>query len=116
MKKVEIGIIIVIIIIVVGFLPIVGVPYTETVQYLDTETYEDIVPVLYQATHLEEVPAGPNDLETGYDRHGNLFTFEEKTSTEYYYKAVERERVVIKERLETHYKKVPIFEYLLSRF
>lgn len=38
----------------------------------------------------------------------------ERTVTEY--RQVEKERTVTKEREETHYKKVPIFEYLLSKF
>ena len=49
----------------------------------------------------------------------------EKTVTEYRevekerpvikFRQVEKERTVTKERLETHYRKVPVFEYLLSR-
>jgi len=37
----------------------------------------------------------------------------ERTVTEY--REVEKERTVTRERTETHYKKVPIFEYLRSR-
>jgi hypothetical protein len=32
------------------------------------------------------------------------------------YRQVEKERPITKERTETHYKKIPIFEYILSRF
>ena len=32
------------------------------------------------------------------------------------YRQVEKERTVTKERLETRYKKVPVFEYLLSEY
>jgi len=39
----------------------------------------------------------------------------EKERTVTKYRQVEKERPVTKERLETHYKKVPIFEYLLSK-
>ena len=38
----------------------------------------------------------------------------ERTVTKY--RQVEQQRTVTRERVETHYKKVPIFEYLLSRF
>jgi hypothetical protein len=39
---------------------------------------------------------------------------EERTVTEY--RQVQKERIVTKEREETHYKKVPVLEYLRSRF
>ena len=116
MKKVVIGIIIAVIIVVVGFVPVIEVPYTVTVQYLDTETYYETVPEVRTYTYYEEVPAGSRDLITGYspDRGYNV-TWEERQGVDVFHKKVEKERVVIKERLETHYKKVPIFEYLLSR-
>lgn len=69
MKKVVIGIVVVVAIaLVVGFVPIMEVPYT--VQHQHTEAF--------------------------------------------YENGQPKERLVI--RFETHYERVPIFEYLLSRF
>jgi hypothetical protein len=94
MKKI-LGILVAIIIaLVLGFVPIVEIPYTVTVQYLETETYYEWVPNPWVISELERTGAAVGQL----------------------YNKVERERVVIKEREETRYKKVPILEYLGSRF
>jgi len=225
MAKVIIGIVILAIIaLVAGFVPITEVPYTQTVQYQDTETYymdepyEDVevyyedepyevtetyietVPLTHEATSYvrdgivveryetiipglppmsgeKEVPinvasvgvrntdntAGsftvsfsgfspmfgspsltvrlnisPGEVKTAecpaeyidkwsYNVTPSTKQMEkERTVTKYRkvererpvttYRQVEKQRTVTKERLETHYEKVPIFEYLLSRF
>lgn len=116
--RILIGFLIVVVITLIGgFVPIIEVPYTVTVQYLDTETYYEIVPEARTYTYYEEVPAGSRDLITGYspDR-GYSVTWEKKQGVDVFNKKVEKKRVIIKERLETHYKKVPIFEHLLSEY
>jgi hypothetical protein len=94
MKKVVGILIAVVIALVLGFVPLVETPYIVTVQYLETETYYEWVPNPWVISELERTGAAVGQL----------------------YNKVERERVVIKEREETRYKKVPIFEYLRSRF
>lgn len=226
MVKLVIGIVIAAIIaLVAGFVPIMEVPYTETVQYQDTETYyedepyEDIetyyvdepyevtetyteaAPLSYEATSYvkegiikeryetiipglppmsgekevsiheawvdvkntddiagsftihfsgitplwgmtqlltKKLDISPGEVKTAvcpaeyigtwsYNVTPSTKTIEkERTVTKYRqvekerpitkYRQVEEERTVTKERLETHYKKVPIFEYLRSRF
>jgi hypothetical protein len=94
MKKI-LGILIAIIIaLALGFVPLVEIPYTVTVQYLANETYYEWVPNPWVISELERTGAAFGQL----------------------YNKVERERVVIKEREETRYKKVPILEYVRSRF
>lgn len=226
--KVVIGIIIAVIIaLVVGFVPIMDVPYTVTVQYQDTETYYEDEPYEGIETYTETVPldyevvksytdldsyevwrSNAGDVEiffpigcvslkntdsavgtvnfqftfyqlikmdvevmerlyghqpieelvktagSKYNGRARLTLEPSKTETirysfegaiedkliwDYYlwdweytiteatksvemertitkYRQVEKQRTVTKERTETHYKKVPIFEYLLSRF
>lgn len=101
MKKI-VGILVAgIIALVLGFVPLVDVPYTVTVQYLETETYYEVVPdpiVWYEA---KPTPWGSVDI------------VEHRWES---YKRVERERVVVKEREETRHEKVSILEYLGSRF
>jgi len=93
MKKI-LGILIAIIIaLVLGFVPLVEIPYTVTVQYLETETYYEWVPNPWVISELERTGAALGQL----------------------YNKVEGERVVIKEREETRYKKVPTIEYLRSK-
>lgn len=94
MKKVVGILIAVIIVLVLGFVPLVNIPYTVTVQYLETETYYEWVPNPSVIVDLELYGAAIGQSHC----------------------KVERERVVVKEREETRYKKVPIFEYLRSRF
>lgn len=94
MKK-TVGILVAVIIaLVLGFVPLVEIPYTVTVQYLETETYYEWVPNPSVIAQLELYGAAIGQS---------------------HYK-VERERVVIKEREETRYRRVPILEYLGSRF
>jgi hypothetical protein len=94
MKKTVGVLVAVIIVLVLGFVPLVEIPYTVTVQYLDTETYSEWVPnpAVFAQLELYGVAVGQSYYE------------------------VERERVVIKERQETRYEKVSILEYLGSRF
>ena len=94
MKKIVGILIAVIIALVLGFVPLVEIPYTVTVQYLETEVYYEWVPNPWVISGLQRTGAAVGQL----------------------YNKVERERVVIKEREETRYEKVPIFEYLRSRF
>lgn len=84
----------VIIALVLGFVPLVEIPYAVTVQYLETDKYYEWVPNPWVISELQLRGAAVGQLHN----------------------KVERERVVIKEREETRYEKVPIFEYLLSRF
>lgn len=94
MKKV-VGILIAVIIgLVLGFVPLVEMPYTVTVQYLETERYYEWVPNPWVISELQLTGAAVGQL----------------------YSKVERERVVIKEREEARYEEVPILEYLRSRF
>lgn len=88
MQKVIIGILVAaIIILVIGFVPIIEVPYTVTVQYLETEKYYEEIPNFLLPPVLQQ-----SGLRS----------------------KIERERVVIKEREETRYKTVTILEYLRS--
>jgi len=94
MKKIVGILVAVIIALVLGFVPLVEMPYTVTVQYLETETYYEWVPNPSVMAQLELYGAAIGQS---------------------HYK-VERERVIIKEREETRYKKVAVPEYLRSRF
>lgn len=199
MKKAVIGIVIAVAIgLVVGFVPLIEVPYPVTVQYQDTETYyvdepyevietySETVPLDYEVVRSEgyvegitcvvsvvlrnldgiagtftvdfsviygctfispgsiqvtsmfasdekELHLAPNAKGTATSSVDNEYPAncdvdswsydvtpstkeveKERTVTEY--RQVEKERTVTKEREETHYKKVPIFEYLRSRF
>jgi len=203
LKKVIIGIVtFVVIALIVAFVPIVEVPYAETIQYEDTETYYDTQPLTYEVveSHTEtdsynerrqiviggvvfqdevvEVfyPVGYVTLQNKDNVSGTFgvqFTFyalEKSVAGMYGYpdldwdmlmtfcdvyekqdsiilepgetetitaaisdidvdravwkwgytiteptKSVEKERTVTKERTETHYEKITIFKYLLSR-
>jgi hypothetical protein len=198
MKKAVIPIVIaVVVVLVVGFIPLIEVPYPVTVQYQDTETYyvdepyevtetySETVPldyevveseghgegvtdvfsvvvrnedniagtfsvnfsVFYDCTFIEpgsilvtsipvfheaELYLSPNEIGTAtysvdnphpadcdvdyWNRSITPSTKElEKERTVTKYQQVEKERTVTKEREETHYKRVPIFEYLRSR-
>lgn len=201
MKAAVFGIVIVIATaLVVGFLPLMEVPYTKTIQYQDTETYyvdepyeviepyTETVPLNYEVvksyvanekytepylvrtcwggvqekTRVVRIqvasvevrntddtagsfnvsfsgftpsnPAPPTvqlDLSPGEIKTarcpseyvykwrynvtpGTKEVEKERTVTEY--REVQKERTVTRERTETHYKEVTIFEYLLSRF
>ena len=209
MKKIVISVVIVAaIVLVVGFVPLIEVPYPVTVQYQDTETYyvqepyqetiEILVPLQYQVvtgggSHYVQYRTIMNrdevagyfafrqtiyvidkddwlDIEwerqqginidydsdprfTRYDLEEIIYLEPGETGTVTWdaqeidgrpdteiwvegfglspeivpdekivedtvtkYKQVEKERAVTKERTETHHKKVPILEYLRSRF
>lgn len=179
MKKVAVSIVIVVAIaLIVGFVPIVDVPYSVLVQYQDTETYTETVPLAYQAEsyatddivlqHWETIIPGlppmsgvkeipikvasvdvrNTDVITGsftvfFSGFSPMFSSDsltvkldlspgqEKTAScpadsdeigDWSYsirpgtKSVEKERPVTRQRTETRYKKVSIFEYLRSRF
>ena len=55
-RRIVAGVIIAIVALVVGFVPIMDVPYTEIVQYQDTETY-------YEDEPYEEIETYTGDTE-----------------------------------------------------
>ena len=110
--KIIAGILIVAVIaLIVGFIPIMEVPFTETVQYLLTEKYYEIVPDV-QVYHQREPEFYGGNSRGSYEGIREV----EKEYTIVWDKKVEKERVVIRERPETHYEKVPLLEYLLSKY
>ena len=193
--SITVGVVIAVLALVAGFVPIIEVPYTKTVQYQDTETYSAIEPLSYEVvgfckkeqrpgssfvrssvafskdldlirkaltesnkqvpvgyvivqnkdiihgifgvhitfysqgkefTHEETLKLSPDELETvkyyatwktdmpftiAINADRDEWSWEYKVTPDT--KTVQKERTVTKERPETRYKKVPVFEYLL---
>ena len=75
----------------------------------------DPIPATFKPGEIRDFSAAVQEGTTSYEIMPPTIT-QTAGGTVIKVRPVEQQRTVTRERVETHYKKVPLFEYLLSRF